>query len=110
MKIRLKVDTIGSRVLNHNLQQLTPDIHFTCDGHITKWIVGAQFDSVVPLSYPELQVWRNIGNESYLISGTILNITTENPLPFMNMEIFRPFLSKLVTSLEYFSQLMDSTA
>ena len=56
MHIILGLDVVGADLLRHKLQQVTPDIHFTCDGLITKWIVGAQFDSNEPLAFPEVQV------------------------------------------------------
>ena len=64
MRILLGLDTVGSAINPAQRQQITPDIKFTCDGMITKWIVGADWvgrDSF----YPELQVWRNIGNDVY---------------------------------------------
>ena len=42
-----------------NQQRLFPDITFTCNGFITKWIIGAKRGRGTLL--PELQVWRNIG-------------------------------------------------
>ena len=38
-------------------QRLFPDIRFTCNGFITKWIVGAQTRSSGD-RMPELQIWR----------------------------------------------------
>ena len=47
-----------------NQQRLFPDITFTCNGFITKWIVGAKRGRGTLL--PELQVWRNIGGTSFI--------------------------------------------
>ena len=44
-------------------QRLFPDITFTCNGSITKWIVGAKTENSDLL--PELQIWRNNGGTSY---------------------------------------------
>ena len=63
MKILLGLKTVGSATNRAQRQQITPDIKFTCDGMITKWIVGVNWDSSDSF-YPELQVWRNIGNDS----------------------------------------------
>ena len=45
-------------------QRLFPDITFTCNGFITKWIVGGTTDNTESLE-PELQIWRNTGGTSY---------------------------------------------
>ena len=56
-------------------QQISPDMKFTCDGFITKWIIGAQY-AVGNSQYPELQIWRNIANSSVYkkISGVSITI------------------------------------
>ena len=57
-------------------QQISPEMRFTCDGMITKWIVGAEFDSRDNL-YPELQIWRKSGDETYeKINGTFIQFPT----------------------------------
>ena len=73
MRILLGLETVGSATNPDQRQQITPDIKFTCDGMITKWIIGA---NVVNSSfYPELQVWRNIGNDMYQKrNGTVITI------------------------------------
>ena len=56
-------------------QHLFPDITFTCNGSITKWIVGAATGAGVSL--PELQIWRNVGETSYTkASFSILSSST----------------------------------
>ena len=45
-------------------QHLFPDITFTCNGSITKWIVGGTTNNNKSLE-PELQIWRNTGGTSY---------------------------------------------
>ena len=111
MRILLGLETVGNVTGRSRRQQITPDMNFTCDGMITKWIVGADWDSSASF-YPELQVWRNIGNDVYQkINGTVLNIGTESsnriyeydnfsPIPFLAGDILgvfipRPALSKL---------------
>ena len=55
-------------------QLLTPDLRFTCDGVVTKWIIGADWNSNKSL-FPELQVWRNTGNSTYQkISGVSMEL------------------------------------
>ena len=57
-------------------QQISPEMRFTCDGMITKWIVGAEFNSRDNL-YPELQIWRKSGDETYeKINGTFIQFPT----------------------------------
>ena len=53
-------------------QHISPDINFTCDGMITKWIIVANSSTGVNNQFfPELQVWRNVGNDTYhIINGT----------------------------------------
>ena len=45
-------------------QSLFPDIAFTCNGFITKWIVGVSKNDFVSWK-PELQIWQKIGGASY---------------------------------------------
>ena len=60
-------------------QQITPNITFTCNGWITKWILGASWDDGNML-FPELQIWRNDGNNTYRkINGTFISVETSNP-------------------------------
>ena len=90
-------------------QQITPDIKFTCDGMITKWIIAAQWQGGSML-YPELQVWRNIGNDSYQkINGTFIE-PPENkdndiyeydnftPIPFQSGDILGIFIPQTDSS------------
>ena len=57
-------------------QQITPNMTFTCEGMITKWIIGA-FLGRNSAFYPELQIWRNIGNDTYKkINGTFITMHT----------------------------------
>ena len=53
-------------------QRLFPDIQFTCNGLITKWIVGAE-TRISGSRMPELQIWRNVsGNTFTKISSSFL--------------------------------------
>ena len=105
MRILLGLDTVGNVANRPQRQQITPDIKFTCDGMITKWIVGAGWDGRDFL-YPELQVWRNIGNDVYhKINGTFITTPTEipnriyeyddfSPIPFQAGDILGVFLPR----------------
>ena len=105
MRILRRLETVGTATNPDQRQQITPDIKFTCDGMITKWIIGADWvghDSF----YPELQVWRYIGNDMYQkINGTVITTSTENsnrifeyddfsPIPFQAGDILGVFLPR----------------
>ena len=90
MHILLGLDTVENSRSSGRRQQITPDMKFTCDGLITKWIVGAGWSSSGIL-YPELQVWRNVINNTYhKINGTFLNIETESSNEIYEYEDFPP--------------------
>ena len=72
-------------------QTLFPDITFTCNGSITKWIVGAETGDGDLQT--ELQVWRNIGGTSYtkvgfslLPSGIFSGIVEHIPNPLLEFQ------------------------
>ena len=90
MHLLLGLDTVGDHENRHRRQQITPDMKFTCDGLITKWIVGALWRNNWNL-YPELQVWRNVVNNTYhKINGTFLKIKTESNNRIYEYEDFPP--------------------
>ena len=105
MRILLGLETVASAINPDQRQQITPDMNFTCDGMITKWIVGADWDSRDSF-YPELQVWRNIGNDVYQkINGTFITIPSVSsnriyeydnfsPIPFQAGDILGVFLPR----------------
>ena len=112
MRILLGLDSVGYVGTLDKRQQITPDMKFTCDGIITKWIIGAGWSQDDTL-YPELQLWRKIGNDTYQkINGTLITIGTQNndgvyefdnfaPIPFqagdlLGMFIPPEWLSKLI--------------
>ena len=64
MRLLLGLDSVGSVTGTGRRQQITPDIRFTCDGMITKWIVGGNWNNV-DILYPEVQLWRSSGNDMY---------------------------------------------
>ena len=46
-------------------QRLFPDIKFTCNGFITKWIVGAQIRTTgITTELPEMQIWRRLATDN----------------------------------------------
>ena len=57
---------------------LIPDINFTCDGTITRWIVGARWEDDND-AYTELQIWRMSSDNEYIkIAGTNIIVGSEN--------------------------------
>ena len=106
MKLILGLDTIGAVTNIERRQQITPDMRFTCDGMITKWIIGADWgNDNNGILFPELQIWRNSGDDEYLkINGTVININTErsdrvyeypvSPIPFQAGDILGVFIPR----------------
>ena len=80
MRILLGLDTVGGVIEPDSRQQITPDMKFTCDGVITKWIIGGLVTQQSgATSHPELQLWREIGSDTYhKINGTLITIETES--------------------------------
>ena len=118
------LDTLDSR------QVLIPDINFTCNGTITRWIIGARWEGLSP-AHTELQIWRrnsNMENTYTKVNATTLMIGSESssevyeyvletPLAFKEGDIlgyFQPPSSELSLYLEdsrrlttYFTSDMD---
>ena len=91
MRLLLNVDRPGDREsFIDNRQQITPDMRFTCDGMITKWIIGASSQSEEDF-LPELQVWRNIGNGVYQkINGTFIEPSASHSNSIYEYDGFSP--------------------
>ena len=107
IRILLRLDSVGEVVERDRRQQITPDMKFTCDGIITKWIIGGRWDDELAFS-PELQLWREIGSDTYQkINGTLITIETERgsgtgvyeydnfpPIPFQAGDILGVFVPR----------------
>ena len=65
---------INGVVSRSRQQRLFPDIRFTCNGIITKWIIGAQIRTTgITTESPEMQIWRRfIGESKYTKVGSSL--------------------------------------
>ena len=86
----LGLETFGNRSTFTAHQQITPDINFTCDGLITKWIIGGGWPNRSN-SHPELQVWRNNGRNVYhKINSTVISIGTPSPTRIYEYDNFSP--------------------
>ena len=109
MRLLLGLDSVGDISLIESRQQITPDIRFTCDGIITKSIIGADwwiFDNF----YPELQIWRSSGNDTYQkINGTFLELADSSSnriyeydnfssIPFQAGDILGVFIPQTIFS------------
>ena len=91
MRLLLGLDSVGSLIHTERRQQITPDIRFTCDGMITKWIVGARWKTSNNSFYPELQIWRRTENDMYQkINGTFIAVETENEVRVYEYDNFPP--------------------
>ena len=76
MRLAMGNDVVAGRKAISSRQQVTPAMTFTCDGMITRWIIGAEWNGN-NTHFPELQVWRNIGNSRYQkINGTTAELPT----------------------------------
>ena len=110
MRLLLGLDSVGNVTGTGKRQQITPDIRFTCDGMITKWIVGAIWKNNGGDSYPELQIWRSSGNDMYeKINGTFIVVENKNnrkvyeyddfaPIPFQAGDILGVFIPRNMDS------------
>ena len=109
MRLLLGLDRVSGRINTQSRQQITPNIKFTCDGMITKWIVGADWNSGDNF-YPELQIWRSSGNDTYQkINGTFLEFEDSSsnriyeydnfsPIPFLAGDILGVFIPRTTIS------------
>ena len=88
MRILLELNTVNQKNSYPQRQQITPDMRFTCDGWITKWIIGATMagGSV----NPEIQVWRNTSNTYQKISGVPIVIPDTNGIRRYEISNFHP--------------------
>ena len=69
-------------------QRVFPDISFTCNGSITKWIVGAGTGGGSSPS-SELQIWRRSGADSYTkVAST--QLTAQSPTSNPNVYEYVP--------------------
>ena len=104
LRTLLGLEGVGRLVGRIGRQQITPGINFTCDGFITKWIIGAlRAVNSTLIPGPELQLWRNTVNDTYVkISGTFItaNDTSSSliyetsdfsPIPFQAGDILGIF-------------------
>ena len=88
-RIDLLMDGVGNKRI-FNAQVLFPGMNFTCNGSIQSLIFGAQWQGNSS-SFPELQIWRPSGSQSYSkVGGTLINMTGENSLKFYQYTLTSP--------------------
>ena len=100
----LGLESFGTAVVTQERQQITPSMKFTCDGVITKWIIGAEWSGESEDTlYPELQLWRKNHDTYQKINGTLIAIETESddnmyeydnfpPIPFQAGDILGVYI------------------
>lgn len=88
-----------SRLPGERRQYIYPEIIFSCNGILTKWIYGGMNDNSNSI-LPELQIWREIGPNNYtktgfsIVTTSIINSTNvyeympQPPLQFQAGDIF----------------------
>ena len=53
-------------------QYIYPEMKFSCNGSVTKWIYGAVDQNRSTGDLPELQIWCQTGPNSYIKQGSSL--------------------------------------
>ena len=80
---------------NDRRQVVIPDINFGCNGAITRWIVGAQWEGRNNNNMAfntELQIWRKINPNQYMkVIGTSVFISGENASQVYEVETLLDF-------------------
>ena len=83
-------------------QFLYPEMIFSCNGSVTKWIFGA--DDRGDQYHPELQIWRQLSPNSYtkigsssvnagtMIGTNLYEFIPQTPLEFKEGDIFGAFI------------------
>ena len=73
--------TIGLQVRPRTQQQrIIPQLNFTCNGSLTKWIFAASWNGGTGHDlYPDLQIWRPNGSGTYMkVQTSTVSITAQN--------------------------------
>ena len=110
MRHFLNLGTVSDLVYASQSQQISPEMRFTCDGMITKWIIGADFNMDGNLN-PELQIWRNSEYKTYKkINGTSIELPlTQDSRVIYEYDVFPPIPVKSGDILGVFIPHFDSS-
>ena len=94
--VRIAVDVYATRdtynVRTHQRQQrIIPGIKFTCNGTLTKWIIGAQRTVTQAANHLQLQIWRQRqGSSDTYDRTTFSDITALNTTDDLNVYEYIP--------------------
>ena len=89
-------------LVSHDKQlRLFPGINFTCNGYITKWIVGAVIGSGQSL-VPHFQIWRLNTNQQYELVHCYY-LMGNSISPFDNVYVYTPNSPLAVKSGDIFA-------
>ena len=69
-------------------QYIYPEMKFSCNGSVTKWIYGAVDQNRSTEDLPELQIWRQTGPNSYNKQGS--SLVTANSTGNLNVHEYYP--------------------
>ena len=75
---------IGKLKERDSTQRIFPDMHFSCTGLITKWIIGGEPHIAKNLA-PELQLWKRTDGTNYVKTGASLISSVPNSTPHENV-------------------------
>ena len=99
--------------INDRRQYIYPEMRFTCNGTITKWIYGAQGVQSSGTMLPELQIWRQLDTDNYnKIGSSLVTANTsigtnlyefipQTPLEFQEEDIFGVHIPRSSNSILY---------
>ena len=95
--VRIAVDVYATSniysVRSHEGQQrVIPDIKFTCNGTLTKWIIGAQRTLIEDTNpqHLQLQIWRRQGSSNRYHRSNFSDMTTLNATDDLNVYEYIP--------------------
>ena len=85
------VDVYTSIRTHERQQRIIPGINFTCNGTLTKWIIGAQSTVTEATNHLQLQIWRQRrGSSNRYDRTTFSNITALNATDDLNVYKYFP--------------------
>ena len=94
VRIAADVYTTSTRAhANEWPERIIPDIRFTCNGTLTKWIIGAQrtLTQATNPQHPQLQIWRRRqGSSNTYDRTTFSDITALNDTDDLNVYEYTP--------------------
>lgn len=90
-------------------QVIIPDINFTCNGTINKWIFGAKWRGKPP-AFTELQIWRRTSDTDYTkVGNTTIMAGTKNNSEIYEYQLDTPLAFQEGDILGYFQPKRDKS-